>query len=109
MNIAWPGLCNNRHMITTNLPELVHLLDQLGNVSVHDSMENIELRIEKPVDVHEVDDLVCDALFLDPIGRTEDQHGWTIRLWKRDDLRGPSDMRVLRRGLTNLYELQHAA
>ncbi|MFZ1686413.1 MAG: hypothetical protein WAU70_03265 [Flavobacteriales bacterium] len=96
-------------MITTNLPEFVNLLNELGNVTVHDSMDGIELHIAKPVNVEDMDDLVCDALFADPVSRIEDQHGWTINMWKRDQLRASSDMRVVTSGATNKYELQHAA
>lgn len=103
-------------MITTNLPEFVNLLNQLGNVNVHDSEDGIELRVAKPVDVDEVDDLVCDALFADPVSRTEGPHDWTIQLWKRSQLRPSSDMRVVAAaiedglaGTMNKYELQSAA
>lgn len=103
-------------MITTNLPEFVNLLNQLSNVNVHDSEDGIELRVAKPVDVEEVDDLVCDALFVDPVSRTEGPHDWTIQLWKRSQLRASSDMRVVamhgktgEAGATNNYELQSAA
>lgn len=96
-------------MITTNLPEFIQLLNQLGDVRVHDTMDAIELRILKPVNVLEVDDLVCDALFVDPIGRTEGPYGWTIDLWKRNDLRASTDMRVIPMGATGIYELHRAA
>ena len=44
-----------------------------------------------------VDDLVCAALFIDPVGRLEDRFGWIVRLRKRDHLRGGSDLSVVRR------------
>jgi hypothetical protein len=96
-------------MITTNLPSLIDLLKELGNTDVHDTMDGIELHIAKPVNVEEMDDLVCDALFADPISRTEGPHGWTINLWKRSDLRASSDMRVVGTGITSRYEMQRAA
>ena len=96
-------------MITTNLPSLVDLLNGLGNTDVHDSMDGIELHVAKPLDVEELDDLICDALFADPISRTEGPRGWTINLWKRDDLRAATDMRVIGLGNTSRYELDLAA
>jgi hypothetical protein len=96
-------------MVTTNLPSLVDLLNELGNTDVHDTVDSIELHVAKPVNVEELDDLVCDALFADPISRTEGHRGWTINLWKREDLRGASDMRVVGTGSTSRYELQRAA
>lgn len=96
-------------MITTNLPALVQLLNELGDVRLHDTMDSIELRVGKPVDLEQMDDLVCDALFADPISRTEGPHGWTINLWKRDDLRAATDMRVVLDGITSRYEMLSAA
>lgn len=96
-------------MITTNLPEFINLLNELSNVSVHDGGDNLVLHVAKPVNIDDVDDLICDALFADPIGRTEGPHEWVVRLWKRDDLRSASDMRVLSTGVTSTYELQNAA
>lgn len=96
-------------MITTNLPEFITLLNELGNVSVHDREGSIELHVGKPVNVLEVDDLVCDALFADPIGRKENEHGWIIQLWKRDDLRHASDMRVEGSGVSSKYVVERAA
>ncbi|MBP7513315.1 MAG: hypothetical protein KA791_02135 [Flavobacteriales bacterium] len=92
-------------MITTNLPAFIDLLNGLCDVQVHDSMDGIELHIAKPVNVEEMDDLVCDALFVDPISRTEGPLAWTINLWKRDDLRTASDMRVVGNGITSRYEM----
>lgn len=92
-------------MITTNLPEFVSLLNKLGNVTVHDGMDSIELRVDKPVNVEEVDDLVCDALFADPVGRTESQYGWTIEMFKRGHLRPSSDMRVVKARGGSRYEV----
>jgi hypothetical protein len=96
-------------VITTNLPEFINLLNQLGNVSVHDGGEDLELHVAKPVNVEDMDDLICDALFADPIGRTEGSHEWVVRLRKRDDLRGASDMRSVSTGSATTYELQKAA
>jgi hypothetical protein len=96
-------------VITTNLPEFINLLNQLGNVSVHDGGEDLELHVAKPVNVEDMDDLICDALFADPIGRTEGPHEWVVSLWKRDDLRSASDMRSVSTGRSITYELQKAA
>lgn len=96
-------------MITTNLPQFVHQLTLLGDVRVHDGMDTIEIQVAKPVDVHEVDDLVCDALFADPIERKEDAHGWVLQLNKRSQLRGASDMRVVQGRGSMSYQLQPAA
>lgn len=96
-------------MITTNILEFVQQLNRLGDVKVHDGLDTIELQVAKPVDVSEVDDLVCDALFIDPVARTENQYGWTIHLDKREGLRHASDMRVeFNRGRMG-YVLQPAA
>lgn len=96
-------------MITTNLPSLVDLLNELGNTDVHDTMDGIELHVSKPLDVQALDDLVCDALFADPISRTEGPRAWTINLWKRSDLRSATDMRVVASGITSRYEMRTAA
>ncbi len=84
---------------------LVDLLNELGDVEIHDTMDGIELRVAKPVNVGEMDDLVCDALFVDPVSRAEGPYEWIINLWKRNDLRKASDMRVVANGITNRYEL----
>lgn len=95
-----------RSMITTNLPQFVHQLNILGLVHVHDSADSIDVEVSKPVDVQEVDELVCDALFVDPVRRLEGASGWTIHLLKRDNPRSASDLRVVN---GSGYELQPAA
>ena len=96
-------------MVTTNLPQLVHELHLLGAVRIKDHMDTIELHVAKPIDLHEVDDLLCDALFVDPMDRREDAHAWTIQLYKRDHLRGASDMAVKKVDDRSVYLLQPAA
>ena len=82
-------------MITTNLPQLVEQITLLADVHVHDGLDRIEIHVAKPVDVQEIDDLVCDALFADPMARKEAPHEWTIHLGKRESLRGASDLNVV--------------
>ncbi|MEO8590021.1 MAG: hypothetical protein ABI432_11660 [Flavobacteriales bacterium] len=96
-------------MVTTNLLQLVHELDRLGAVRVNDHLDTIELRVAKPVDLGEVDDLVCDALFVDPLDRREGMNDWTIRLYKLDHLRKASDLDVKPVNGRSIYVLQPAA
>ena len=95
-------------MITTNMPQLVQQLSMLGDVHVHDMLDSIELQVEQVTDIHDVDDLLCDALFADPLKREANPYGWTIHLSKRDHLRPASDMRTIDRGDTVRYELLRA-
>jgi hypothetical protein len=92
-------------MITTNMPEFVQHLRMLGDVRVLDRMDSIVLHVEKPVDIEHVDDLVCDALFADPLLREEAEDHWTIKLFKRDHLRHAGDMRVIPNGGASHYEV----
>lgn len=96
-------------MITTNLPSLVDLLSDLGNTEIHDTRDGIQLHVAKPLNVVDLDDLVCDALFADPISRTEGTRGWMINMSKRYDLRAAADMRVTGVGITSRYEMDQAA
>jgi hypothetical protein len=96
-------------MITTNLPQLVQELNALGQVRVHDHADTIELEVSKPVDVAQLDDLVCDALFADPVEREEGASGWTLHLWKRSQLRSASDMHVVPGPRRSGYVLHAAA
>ncbi len=96
-------------MVTTNLPQLVHELDLLGAVRIQDHMDTIELQVFKPVDLSEVDDLLCDALFVEPLYRTEEEHAWTIALYKCDHLRSASDMDVKSEEGRSVYVLRPAA
>ena len=96
-------------MITTNLPQFVEQLNMLSDVQVHDGMDTIEIRVAKPVDVQQLDDMVCDAIFADPLARKENAYGWTVHLGKRSHLRGASDMRVVHGKGQIGYELQPAA
>ena len=82
-------------MITTNLLQFVSELNSLGSVEVHDHADSIDVEVSKPVDVGKVDDLVCDALFVDPVRRKEGVSAWTIQLLKRDNLRSAADLRVV--------------
>lgn len=90
-------------MISTNLPELVRQLQQLGDVRVMDRLDTIEVHVDSSADVDALDDLVCDALFVDPLGRKADQRGCTLELAKRDTLRHTSDMQVLNIGSAVRY------
>lgn len=82
-------------MITTNLPEFVNQLNKLGDVHVHDGIDTIELRFANAVNTEELDELVCDALFVDPLGREQNEKGCTLEVAKRSNLRHSSDMRVI--------------
>jgi hypothetical protein len=95
-------------MITTNMPQLVQQLSMLGDVSVHDTLDGIQLKVEHVKDIGGVDDLLCDALFADPLKREADAYGWTIHLYKREHLRPASDMRTIEKGGTVRYELLRA-
>jgi hypothetical protein len=90
-------------MISTNLPELYRQLQELGDVSVMDRIDTIELHFSAPVNTDALDDLVCDALFVDPIRRYQDKRGCILELGKRSDLRQSSDMRVARSGSAARY------
>jgi hypothetical protein len=90
-------------MISTNLPELYHQLQELGDVRVKDSMDTIELHFAATVNTEALDDLVCDALFVDPIRRYADKRGCILELGKRSELRRSSDMRVLHSGSAARY------
>ncbi len=81
----------------------------LGDVRVLDRTDSIVLHVEKPVDIGDVDDLVCDALFADPLLREEAEDHWTIKLFKRQSLRHASDMRVIPNGDDSRYEVLHDA
>ena len=81
-------------MVTTNLSQLVGMFNSFGSVYVHDHLDTIELEIQKPVDISMVDDLICDALFVDPLDRKEERRSWTIRLAKRVDPRHSGELLV---------------
>jgi hypothetical protein len=96
-------------MITTNMPQLVQHLRMLGDVRVLDRMDSIVLHVEKPVDIQVVDDLVCDALFADPLLREEAEDHWTIKLYKRENLRQSGELLVVPQGGASRYEVQYDA
>ena len=91
-------------MITTNLPQFVNQLQRLGDVRVIDHLDTIELRFSPSVDIKALDDLVCDAIFVDPLGRKMDVHGCTLEVAKRSKLRSSSDMRVIGSGNSARFE-----
>lgn len=90
-------------MITMNLPQFVDQLQQLGDVHVSDHADTIQLRFGTAVNTEALDDLVCDALFVDPIRREHDKSGCTLELGKRDKPRHASDMRVIGAGTSVRY------
>lgn len=91
-------------MITTNLPEFVKQLRQLGDVRVIDRMDTIELRFATAVNMDALDELVCDALFVDPLGREQNKRGCTLEVAKRSKLRHASEMRVVGADSSARYE-----
>jgi hypothetical protein len=102
-------MCMCAAMITTNMPQLVEHLRMLGDVRVLDRMDSIVLHVEKPVDIEHVDDLVCDALFADPLLREEAEDHWTIKLYKRESLRQAGDLLVIPNGGSSRYEVKYTA
>ncbi len=82
-------------MITTNLPDLVRELHALGLVAFRDHLETIELLLPDTVDTDQLDDLICDALFTDPLQRGLVGGRWVVLLYKRSELRSASDMRSI--------------
>jgi hypothetical protein len=90
-------------MITMNLPQFLVQLNEIGDVRVMDRIDTIELHFAHGVNTDDLDDLVCDALFVDPLGREHHERGCTIALGKRDKLRHSSDMRVVGSGRSVKY------
>ncbi len=82
-------------MITTNLPQLVQELNVFGTVNVHDHIETIDLEMPASVPMDQLDDLICDAIFADPLEREVQGERCVVHLGKRSNLRGASDMHVV--------------
>ena len=82
------------NMVTTDLTQLVEQFNRFGFVDVHDHLDTIDVELQKPIDIARVDDLICDALFVDPLERTEHRRSYTIRLGKREGLRSCADLRT---------------
>lgn len=95
-------------MITTNLPAFVQQLSRLAPVRVQDRLDTINILLPSTTDMDAVDELACDALFADPIGRVLDAHGWRLEFWKRVTLRQPSDLRTSIAGKVVQYHLDPA-
>lgn len=105
----WTVLCRCTIMVTTNLPQLVHLLHAFAAVSIHDHQDTIELHLTGPSDLGAVDDLLCDALFVDPVQRQVNGHHCVIQLHKRDHLRHAGDMDVHTESDRSTYVIRPAA
>ncbi|MEO8734053.1 MAG: hypothetical protein ABI373_06965, partial [Flavobacteriales bacterium] len=82
-------------MITTNLPQLVQELNAFGTVNVHDHIETIDLEMPASVPMDQLDDLICDAIFADPLERELKGESCVVHLGKRSNLRGASDMHII--------------
>jgi hypothetical protein len=91
-------------MITMNILDFVAQLGQLGDLRVVDRADTIHVHFATAVNTEALDDLVCDALFVDPIGREQDDQGCTLELAKRNKPRHTSDMRVVGSGTSVRYE-----
>lgn len=74
-------------MITANMPQLVEAIKNFGDVHVHDTAEKTILQVSTANDMADVDDLICDALFVDPSKRVSTVYGWDIHLMKRERTR----------------------
>ena len=96
-------------MITTNLPQLVQELNTFGPVSVHDHLETIDLEIPASVPMDQLDDLICDAIFADPLEREVKGDHCVVHLGKRSNLRGASDMHLILGLYSTGYVLDAAA
>ena len=96
-------------MITTNLPQLVQELNALGPVTVHDHLDTIELELHASFPMHELDDLICDAIFTDPLARQIKGDRCLVHLAKRSDLRSASDLEMVCGRYSTVYVLKNAA
>lgn len=70
-------------------------------------MDTIDVELQKPIDIARVDDLICDALFVDPLERTEQSRSYVIRLGKREGLRRCADLRTVDVGGRSNYIISH--
>lgn len=96
-------------MITANMPQLVQQLNSLGHVSVHDTSDRTIVHIAAAKDINQVDDLVCDALFVDPTKRVCTADGWDIHLEKRDRAReAAADISVVPSGKDSMRYILRA-
>jgi hypothetical protein len=96
-------------MITTNLLQLVQELNAFGPVSVHDHLETIDLEMPSSVPMDQLDDLICDAIFADPLDRETKGANCVVHLAKRSNLRSASDMHLIRGLQSTGYVLEAAA
>ena len=86
-------------MLTTNMPQLAEQLNQLGLVTLRDTNGQVILMVPAAVDIQQVDDLVCDAVFVEPDERVLVGDDWMIYLNKLDRNRQPADeMHVRQQG-----------
>ena len=106
---TWPGNCYVDGMITTNLPQLFQELQVFGPVNVHDHLETIDLDIPASFPFDALDDLLCDALFVDPLYREMKGDRCLVHMSKRIALRSASDMVLIQGVNTTTYLLQKAA
>lgn len=91
-------------MLSANMPQLVEQLNRIADVSVHDTSDQLELRVNTTADISEVDDLLCDAVFAEPVQRTATAHGWVIHLNKLDRPRKAlSELKVVSKGSVSRY------
>ncbi|MBK9421216.1 MAG: hypothetical protein IPN44_09185 [Flavobacteriales bacterium] len=96
-------------MTTTNLPHLVEALNALGLIAVHDRVDTSELELPANVPMDQLDDLLCDAIFVDPLKREVRKDRFFVELGKRSGLRGASDMQLIQGQFSVGYVLQAAA
>jgi len=91
-------------MLSTNMPQLAEQLNQLGLVTLRDVNGQVILMVPGNVDIQQVDDLVCDAVFVEPDERVFIDDGWVIYLNKLDRNRQPADeMYVRQQGTHYLF------
>lgn len=96
-------------MITTNLPQLVQELNAFGPVIVHDHLDTIDLELSGLISMAALDDLLCDALFVDPLSRELKGDRCIVHLAKRSDLRRASDLERIQEKYCTIYVLHEAA
>jgi len=96
-------------MITTNLPQLIQELNAIAPVRVHDHLDTIDLEMSSSVPMDQLDDLICDAIFADPLEREVQGDRCIVHLAKRSNLRGASDMQLILGLYSTGYVLDAAA
>ena len=86
------------------ITELHQVLDPIAEVKISEMADEVNVIVQKPVNIQDVDDALVRARHAEPLDRLERPESWHIRLMKREKERARDVQYQAVRIMNSYYE-----